>query len=213
MVSAPPKPDVDSAATAPHWEGDSLVIRFPSGGLTDELFLAIANLNDDWRFERNCEGALEVSPPPLTLSGLRSARILAQLLTWAELSGGGECFGSGSGFSLASGALRDPDACWISDARLDAIDVSDEEYWQVCPELVVEVRSRGQTLRKQQEKMQEWMAGGARLGWLIDPFTDDGVTWIYREGVAEPERLERPESLSGEAVAKGLQVNLEKVWR
>ena len=57
------------------------------------------------------------------------------------------------------------------------------------------------------------MAAGARLGWLIDPFTDEGIAWIYREGTDEPDRLERPDSLSGEGVAEDLTVDLGKVWR
>lgn len=61
--------------------------------------------------------------------------------------------------------------------------------------------------------MQEWMASGARLGWLIDVYTGEGEVWVYRQGDSEPERLERPDSLSGEAVAEGLIVDLTRVWR
>ena len=132
---------------------------------------------------------------------------------WSVSGGGGQSIAGNAGFSLQVGSLRDPDTSWLSDERLADIDITSEEYWQVCPDLIVEVRSRGQTVRKQQEKMEEWMRAGARLGWLIDPFTDDGVAWIYRAGADEPERQARPDTLSGENVAEGLVVELANIWR
>ena len=213
MVSAPTKPEAVSTTPAPVWEGDPLVIRFPPGVLSDEVFWEICNLNDLWYCERSTDGRLEVSPPPSTLSGRRGGRIFAQILKWSDDSESGDAFPSGTGFSLTIGSARDPDAAWLSNERIVNLDTDDERFWHVCPDLVVEVRSRGQTVGKQQEKMVEWMLAGARLGWLIDPFTADGEVWIYREGSDDPERQSRPLMLSGEDVAEGLSVNLAKVWR
>ena len=139
--------------------------------------------------------------------------IAFQIMNWAHEHRNGEALGAGAGFRLITSAARDPDAAWLSNQRLSEVDTDDEGLWSVCPDLIVEVRSRGQTVLRQQEKMQEWMAAGARLGWLIDPFTNDGEVWIYRQGESEPERLERPESLNGEDVAEGLTVDLARVWR
>ena len=55
------------------------------------------------------------------------------------------------------------------------------------------------------------MANGVRLGWLLDAFEE--TVWVYREGQPEPERLERPMTLSGESVMEGLSVDLSRVWR
>ena len=217
MVTAPakpvPTPVVDPEFSDPYWQGDPLVIAFPPGVLDDELFLAIARLNDCWHFERNCEGRLEVSPPPGSHSGRRGGRIFAQILEWSDNVGGGESFPAGSGFSLATGSTRDPDAAWFSTERIAQADPMFEGHLPICPNLVVEVRSYGQTVRKQREKMEEWLRAGARLGWLIDPFTDDGVAWVYRAGQNEPECLARPATLDGEDVTVGLSVDLGKVWR
>ena len=218
MVTAPEKPvdspaNVELAIPAPLREGDPLVIAMPTGMLTDDVLLEIAELNDRWHFERNCEGGLEVSPPPGTNSGKRGLNIVEQIGAWSRQAGAGDYYASGSSFSLLIGSARDPDACWISDERLATVDPLDGGIWQVCPDLVVEVRSAGQTVRKQREKMEEWLRAGARLGWLIDPFTDDGVAWVYRAGQNEPECLARPATLDGEDVAEGLSVDLGKVWR
>ena len=213
MVQAAVSPELASRPVDLPSSGDPIVLRMPEGVLTDAFLIEISNCNEPLHFERSPEGALEISPPPGTPSGRRSGRIFAQILQWSDEEERGESFPSGSGFSLSIGSARDADSAWVSNERLQDASTDSEGLWDVCPDLVVEVRSKGQTIRKQQEKMEEWMAAGARLGWLIDPFTDDGIAWIYREGTDEPERLERPESLSGEDVAGGLTVDLAKVWR
>jgi Uma2 family endonuclease len=48
--------------------------------------------------------------------------------------------------------------------------------------------------------MQEWMEGGARLGWYIDPYARR--VYIYRPG-QEVEVLDNPQTLSGEDVLPG----------
>ncbi len=213
MVSAPTKPEAVSTTPAPVWEGDPLVIRFPPGVLSDELFVEICNLNDDWQLERNALGGLEMSPPAGFESSDQSGRIYAQILAWSDSTGGGRVFESSAGVLRSDGVVRSPDASWVSKPRLAEAFKSESVFLAACPDLVVEVRSRGQTVAKQQEKMVEWMLAGARLGWLIDPFTADGEVWIYREGSDDPERQSRPLTLSGENVAEGLSVDLAKVWR
>ena len=76
---------------------------------------------------------------------------------------------------------------------------------------MLEVRSPSQSLQEQQTKMAGWMANGVRLGWLLDAFEE--TVWVYREGQPEPERLDRPMTLSGESVMEGLSVDLTRVWR
>ena len=65
----------------------------------------------------------------------------------------------------------------------------------------MEIRSRRDNLAPLQRKMQLWMEGGARLGWLIDP--RNRRVYIYRAGQPEPEMLEDPATLDGEDVLPG----------
>ena len=195
-------------------DGDPLVVRLPRGLLTNELLYQIATDNDHLHFERDAEGALEISPSPGFNSGRRATRIAFQIILWSETTGNGLGIGSGNGISLPNGPGRDPDAGWISDERLarSQFEMDDDGPFPLGPDLIVEVRSRWQTIRKQREKMEEWMGGGVRLGWLIDPYTADGEAWIYREGEPQPERRSRPAFLSGEDVLPGLTVDLAAVW-
>lgn len=70
-----------------------------------------------------------------------------------------------------------------------------------APDFIVEIRSRTDDLRPLQDKMQIWMTGGARLGWLID--TPNRCVYVYRTAQGEPEALEDPETLYGEDLLPG----------
>ncbi|MFS8119486.1 MAG: Uma2 family endonuclease, partial [Microcoleus sp.] len=72
-------------------------------------------------------------------------------------------------------------------------------------DFVIELRSRTDPLRPLQEKMQEYLNSGLRLGWLINP--QDEQVEIYRPN-REVEILEFPVSLSGEDVLPGFVLNL-----
>ena len=56
--------------------------------------------------------------------------------------------------------------------------------------------------------MEEYIAAGARLGWLIDPRNRQVA--IYRPG-QEPEILDDPETLSGEEVMPGFEFRVREL--
>jgi len=57
--------------------------------------------------------------------------------------------------------------------------------------------------------MQQNMANGAQLGWLIDPF--DRSVYVYRPD-RPVERLDNPATLAGEPVLPGFVLDLRKIW-
>ncbi|MEG4046840.1 Uma2 family endonuclease [Microcoleus sp. Pol17C6] len=68
--------------------------------------------------------------------------------------------------------------------------------------------SRTDPLRQLQEKMQEYLNSGLRLGWLINP--QDEQVEIYRPS-GEVEIVQFPVSLSGEDVLPGFVLNLPMI--
>lgn len=58
-------------------------------------------------------------------------------------------------------------------------------------------------------KMQEYLANGACLGWLIDLKTQQ--VEVYRSH-QEVEILAAPVSLSGEDVLPGFELELREIW-
>ena len=176
--------------------------------LTDDLLLEIGALNEKWCFEADADGGLLIMPPPSPLSGKRELRIGAQILHWSDASNQGDAFPSAT-FRLPNGWRRAPDAAWISDERLSGIAPDDEGIWAVCPDFVVEVRSASDQLIPLKEKMEMWVAQGARLGWLVDPLEE--TVWLYRPE-REPERLERPQSLTAAEIADDLTIYFSRIW-
>ena len=65
------------------------------------------------------------------------------------------------------------------------------------------------SLKQTQLKMQEYIANGARLGWLIDPKTRR--VEIYRSN-QEVELLENPVTLSGEDVLPGFVLDINSIF-
>ena len=57
--------------------------------------------------------------------------------------------------------------------------------------------------------MEEYIANGLQLGWLIDP--DNTAVYIYRAGAA-PETLQNPVTLSGDPVLPGFLFNVAEIW-
>ena len=80
----------------------------------------------------------------------------------------------------------------------------------VCPDFIVELRSKSDNMEPLREKMREYMDNGARLGWLID--RKNRKVEIYRQ-YRDVEVLENPSTLSGEDVLPGFVLDLTEIWR
>jgi len=84
-----------------------------------------------------------------------------------------------------------------------------EEFPPLCPDFVVDLRSRSDSLAALREKMREYLTNGARLGWLIDPI--DRRVYVYEPPDGET-CFEDPESLSGEPVLRGFVLEPRRLW-
>ncbi len=179
--------------------------------VTPEQFAELARANSELRLERNATGELIVSPPTGWETGDRNFKLIVQLGNWCEQNDqAGRAFESSTGFILPNGANRSPDVSWVSSTRWNALtDAEKGTFPHICPDFVVELRSASDNLAPLQEKMQEYLNNGARLGWLIDP--KNRRVEIYRVGQVV-EVLENPLQLFGEEVLPGLIVNLQRIW-
>jgi Uma2 family endonuclease len=79
---------------------------------------------------------------------------------------------------------------------------------EICPDFVAELRSSTDRLPDIRAKMQEYIACGARLGWLMDPV--QRKVWIYRPGL-EVEQLEEPLTVAGGGVLPGFVLGLNLI--
>ncbi|MEG3860099.1 Uma2 family endonuclease [Microcoleus sp. herbarium12] len=178
--------------------------------VTHEQFQQIAAVNRDLRLERSATGELIVMPPTGSETGNRNLDIEGQLWLWNRQTKLGVAFNSSSGFRLPNDADRSPDASWVKLERWQALTTKEQEgFAPICPDFVVELRSKSDNLEPLREKMREYMANGARLGWLID--RKNKKVEIYRQN-QDVEILDRPRTLSGEDVLPGFVLDLTDVW-
>jgi Uma2 family endonuclease len=188
-----------------------LVLRTrPVLDVSEEQFFALCQLNRDLRLERTARGEWLIMAPAGGATGGREAEIIAQLVVWAKRDGTGQVFSSSTGFRLPNTAVRSPDAAWVPHARLAQVsDAEQEQFLPLCPDFVLELRSPSDRLRDLREKMDEYLANGARLGWLLDLTTR--TAYLYRPGVPV-ERLVNPATLAGDPVLPGFTLDLQQVW-
>jgi Uma2 family endonuclease len=178
--------------------------------LTDDQLFELCQINQELWIERTAEGDLVIMPPEGWETGSRGITLGTLLTQWAWQDGTGVTSGSSAGFILPNGAMRAPDAAWVLRSRLAALTADQKQkFLPLCPDFVVEIRSPSDRLSMAQEKMQEYLDNGARLGWLIDPH--GRVVYVYRPN--QPvERLENPATLSGDPVLPGFVLDLQKIW-
>lgn len=196
--------------SVPTWNGISIRdgIEEPEP-YTSEEFAALAANYPELRMELTQEGELVLMPPTFTETGNKNFKLIARFGIWSEGNDLGNGYDSSTVFTLPSRAKRSPDLSWITKVRWNALtEDQQKEFAQICPDFVVELRSKTDRLSAVQVKMREYMDNGARLGWLIDP--KSRRVEIYRAG-QDVEILDNPTSLSGEEVLPGFVLNLADI--
>jgi len=192
---------------------DSVLFTFDVRPLkmTDKTFYEFCQRNKDFRFEMDKRGNLIIMPPTFLETSNKNSEINFQLRAWAKNDNTGIAFESDGMFTLPNGAKRAPDAFWISKERYFALsqEEREESFARICPDFVIELRSKSDNLRKLQNKMREYIENGARLGWLIDP-TEKRVHVYHADKTVEI--LETPKIVSGEDVLQDFELDLTEIW-
>ncbi|MBD1845080.1 Uma2 family endonuclease [Cyanobacteria bacterium FACHB-63] len=175
--------------------------------LSDEQFYQLCIHNPELNIERNTKGVLIVMPPVGGDSGKREASYIVDLGIWNRQTNLGEVFSSSTLFRLPNGGDRSPDAAWIERSRWLALTPEQrQKFPPIAPDFVIELRSRTDSLSDLQEKMQEYLDSGVRLGWLFNP--QDQQVEIYRQEQAK-EVKSLPTKLSGETVLPGFELQAD----
>lgn len=176
---------------------------------TNEQFFQLCQNHPDYQFERTVKGELIIMPPTGGETGKRNFELAVQLGIWNKQNKLGVAFDSSTGFTLPNGADRSPDAAWIEQERWDNLTVEQKEkFIPLCPDFVVELRSKSDGLNKLQEKMQEYLDNGVKLGWLID--RKNQQVEIYRPNQTL-EIIKNPTNLSGENILPGFVLDLSDI--
>jgi Uma2 family endonuclease len=104
--------------------------------------------------------------------------------------------------------VRAPDVCFVSAERLPPGGIP-RGYFEVVPDLVVEVLSPTDRRAEVEAKIQEWLQGGARIVWLLDP---DRRTVAVYAGDQAPRILTEAEALTAEPLLPGFRVPVRELF-
>jgi Uma2 family endonuclease len=176
--------------------------------LSDEQFYQLCISNPELSIERSAKGALILMPPVGGDSGRREITLGGELYLWNKQNRLGYVFSSSTIFKLPGGGDRSPDAAWVELSRWQALTPEQRQTFPpIAPDFVIELRSRTDSLTSLQEKMQEYLNSGVRLGWLFNP--QDQQVEVYRPGT-DKQVYDLPVELSGEEVLPGFMLPVER---
>lgn len=178
--------------------------------MSDAQFYQLCRSNPDLKFERNAQGELIIMSPTGGETGNRNVEVGADFVIWNRREKLGVVFDSSTCFKLPNGADRSPDVAWISNDRWNSLTVEQQrKFPPIAPDFVLELMSPTDSLIQTQAKLQEYMANGVRLGWLLH--RKNRHVEIYRPNQAV-EVLQNPMVLFGEAVLPGFELDMAIVW-
>jgi Uma2 family endonuclease len=178
----------------------------PAIEMTNNQFFEFCQLNRDLRIERTVKGELIIMPPVGGRSGNREADLITDLNIWNRQTQLGKVFSSSTIFRLPKGGDRSPDVAWVKLERWEVLTEEEQDgFPPICPDFVMELRSRTDALKPLQDKMREYLNSGLRLGWLINP--QNQQVEIYRPD-RDVEIVQFPASLSGENVLPGFVLSV-----
>jgi len=188
----------------------SLTVKLDSLQLSDDQFYQLCQNNRDLCFERNCQRNLIIMSPTGGETGERNSEINYQLRSWNKHYQLGKVFDSSTGFKLPNDADRSPDSAWIPLEKWNNLTLEKRQgFVPLCPDFVIELRSKSDNLKSLQDKMQEYLENGNKLGWLIN--RQEKKVEIYRQGKAV-EILENPTILSRENILPNFVLDLIPIW-
>ncbi len=124
---------------------------------------------------------------------------------------GGDAFPPESGFRCFSDdpdRVRKPDMAYIAPGRLTDDQYDEGGYCPLVPDLVAEVISPHDLAYAVNEKLEEWLAVGVKLLWIIHP--ERKTVDVYRGNSTH--RLRESDTLTAEPVLPGFSVPVAELF-
>ncbi|HRG74292.1 MAG TPA: Uma2 family endonuclease [Leptospiraceae bacterium] len=178
--------------------------------MDDDRLYKFCVYNHEIKIERSSEGEIIVMSPTGGESGRKNLNVAYYIKDYQKKNKTGVAFDSSSGFILPNKAMRSPDAAWISNERWESLTPEQKrKFPPLCPDFVIELLSESDSLWQTQKKMEEWMANGCKLAWLIDPF--QRKVFVYKASQKMRIHEDFETSIDGEDVLPGFELPLNEL--
>jgi Uma2 family endonuclease len=173
----------------------------------DEL---AAKPDDGFVYELIKGELIKVSPPPGHEHGLVAMNIAGPLCEYAKKQQLGNVYAAETGYllELDPDTVRAADVSFIKRERIKAAEPV-HGYWIGAPDLAVEVVSPGDTVRRIEDKVTEWLKSGARTVWVVSAKLH--TVTVYRS-LTEIAVLTEKDILDGGDVVPGFQISVAEIF-
>lgn len=136
--------------------------------------------------------------------------VSAPLATYVKAQRLGVVLGAETGFVLHRNpdVVRGADVAFVAASRIPATGLP-VQFWEGAPDLAVEVVSPGDTVEEVEEKVDHYIAGGARLVCVVNPKRK--TVTVHRPG-PQPTLLRSADTLEAGDVVPGFQLKVADVF-
>ncbi|MCA1635166.1 MAG: Uma2 family endonuclease [Acidobacteria bacterium] len=164
---------------------------------------------DGFRYEL-VEGELKQMSPSGTEHGAVIFNLSILLGQHLKANNLGQGFGAETGFKIDSNpdTVRAPDIAFVRRERIPPTGIP-KNFWEIAPDLVVEVVSPGDTFEEVEEKVAQWLAAGTSAVWVVNPKRRS--VSVYRS-MTDVERLSEADELEGREVVPGFRCKVSEIF-
>lgn len=120
----------------------------------------------------------------------------------------GKVFAAETGFILAEGTVRGIDIAFVGNEKIAKFGIPDS-FFPCAPDLAVEVISPGNSIEEIQDKVEQYLAAGTTLVWIVYPKRK--MVHVHRQSNVIKVLRENDE-LAGEDVLPNFKVRLTEIF-
>jgi Uma2 family endonuclease len=155
-----------------------------------------------------------VEKPIESLKSLVAIEVAFALRRYLEDHPLGVVLGADGLLQIGPKLVRGPDESFISWDRFPERTLPTERVWAVAPDLAGEMLSPGNTPAEMARKVNDYLAAGTKVVWIIDPATRTAVVHSAGgPGTASPAVIDAAGELHGGEALPGFVLRLTKIFR
>jgi len=161
------------------------------------------------KYELDDGRLVTLTAPPGEIHGSNQGTIIYLLKLHGQRKGHGKALGEvGIILRRNPDTVRAPDAAFVLKRSLP-VRTSPEGYLETIPELVVEVRSKNDSMVELRAKADEYLDAGVQIVWLVDPAS---TTVTVCRAKQSPRKLGIGDILKAERIIPGFHVPVAELF-